>query len=89
MSTTDHTPIAHDEGRFQLQRLQETLAAVQTRIANQVQRYASAATPAERADVLHGAIVDIEDRLSAREHASQLAAVRDAIRTLAGLNRHG
>lgn len=76
-----------DEGHRQLERLIESLAATCTLIEQQVQRYAEAQSPVERGDILHAAIIAVEDRLSPRCRLDDLAKIRDAQHTIAGRRR--
>lgn len=76
-----------DEGHRQLDRLIESLAVTRTRIEQQIQRYAEAQSPAERGDILHAAIIAVEDRLSPRCRLDDLAKIRDAQYTIAGQRR--
>ena len=55
-----------DEGHRQLERMIEALTATRSLIEQQVSRYADALSPSERGDILHAAIIAVEDRLSPR-----------------------
>ena len=82
------TPTAdRDEGHRQLERLIEALATTRTRIEQQAQRYAEAQSTTERGDILHAAIIAVEDRLSPRCRLDDLAKIRDAQYTIAGQRR--
>ena len=74
----------HDEGHKHLQRLIEALDATRVMIEQQAERYAQAQSPAERGDILHAAIIAVEDRLSPRCRLDEIAKVRDAMHTIAG-----
>lgn len=85
MQDDNATPIAdRDEGHRQLERLIEALATTRTLIEQQSARYAAATSPAERGDILHAAIIAVEDRLSPRCRLDDLARIRDAQHTIAG-----
>ena len=73
-----------DEGHKQLQRLIEALGATRVMVEHQAQRYALAQSPAERGDILHAAIIAVEDRLSPRCRLDEIAKVRDAMHIVAG-----
>jgi len=73
-----------DEGHRQLERLIEALATTRTLIEQQIARYSDAMSPSERGDILHAAIIAVEDRLSPRCRLDDLAKIRDAQHTIAG-----
>lgn len=83
-TATAQTLPEHDEGQKQLQRLIEALDATRAMIEQQAKRYAQAQAPAERGDILHAAIIAVEDRLSPRFRLDELAKVRDAMHIIAG-----
>lgn len=76
-----------DEGQKQLQRLIDALDATRVMVEQQAQRYALAQSPAERVDVLHVAIIAVEDRLSPRCRLDEIAKLRDAMHIVAGRRR--
>ena len=76
-----------DEGQKQLQRLIEALDATRVMVEQQAQRYAQSQSPAERGDMLHAAIIAVEDRLSPRCRLDEIAKVRDAMHIVAGGRR--
>ena len=76
-----------DEGQKQLQRLIEALDATRAMVEQQAKRYALAQSPAERGDILHAAIIAVEDRLSPRCRFDEIAKVRDAMHIVAGRQR--
>jgi hypothetical protein len=53
-------------------------------VEQQAQRYAEAQSPAEHGDILHAAIIAVEDRLSPRCRLDEIAKVRDAMHIIAG-----
>lgn len=73
-----------DEGHRQLERMIEALTATRSLIEQQNARYADAKSPSERGDILHAAIIAVEDRLSPRRRLDDLAKIRDAQHTIAG-----
>ena len=73
-----------DEGHRQLERMIEALTATRSLIEQQIARYAEATSPSERGDILHAAIIGVEDRLSPRCRLDDLAKIRDAQHTIAG-----
>ena len=76
-----------DEGHLQLKRLIDALAATRTNLEWQLQRYEQAQSPAERGDVLHDAIIAVEDRLSPQSRLGAIAKTRDAFHAIAGRHR--
>ena len=76
-----------DEGQKQLQRLIEALDATRVMVEHQSQQYVLAQSPTERGDILHAAILAVEDRLSPRCRLDEIAKVRDAMRIVAGRRR--
>jgi hypothetical protein len=73
-----------DEGHRQLQRLIESLSATLALVQQHAQRYAGAQTLIERGDILHAAIVSVEDRLHPRSRLDDLGQLRDAMYIVAG-----
>jgi len=73
-----------DEGHRQLERMIEALTATRSLIEQQIARYADAKSPSERGDILHAAIIAVEDRLRPRCRLDDLAKIRDAQHTIAG-----
>ena len=86
-ATTDTITTAHDEGQRHLQALREALESTLTRIDTQLQRYAQTNGPAERGDVLHDAIIAVEDRLSPRCRLDKMGQLRDAYHLISGMRR--
>ena len=79
------TPTAdRDEGHRQLERMIEGLTATRSLIEQQIARYVDATSPSERGDILHAAIIAVEDRLRPRGRLDDLAKIRDAQHTIAG-----
>jgi hypothetical protein len=82
------TPTAdRDEGHRQLERLIEALTATRMLIEQQIARYTVASSPSERGDILHAAIIAVEDRLSPRCRLDDLAKIREAQYIIAGRRR--
>ena len=73
-----------DEGHRQLQRLIESLSATLALVQQHAQRYAGAQTLIERGDILHAAIISVEDRLHPRSRLDDMGQLRDAMYTVAG-----
>ncbi len=86
-ATPETTMTTHDEGRRHLLALREALEATLTRIDMQLHRYALAKNHAERGDVLHDAIVAVEDRLSPRCRLDEMGHLRDAYHLISGQRR--
>jgi hypothetical protein len=85
MQDAPATPHAkQDEGQRQLDRLIEALTATRALVEQQSQRYAGTQSLAERGDILHAAIIAVEDRLSPRCKLDEIAKVRDAMHIIAG-----
>lgn len=81
------TTTTHDEGQRHLQALIDALDATRVRIDMQLHRYALAKNHAERGDVLHDAIVAVEDRLSPRCRLDEMGRLRDAYHLISGQRR--
>jgi hypothetical protein len=86
-ATPDTTTTTHDEGQRQLQALIEALDATRMRIDMQLHRYALVKNHAERGDVLHDAIIAVEDRLSPRCRLDEMGRLRDAYHLISGQRR--
>ena len=86
-ATPDTTMTTHDEGQRQLQALIDALDATRVRLDMQLHRYALAKNHAERGDVLHDAIIAVEDRLSPRSRLDEMGRLRDAYHLISGQRR--
>jgi hypothetical protein len=86
-AAADTTTTTHDEGQRHLQALIDALDATRVRIDIQLNRYALANNHAERGDVLHDAIIAVEDRLSPRSRLDQMGRLRDAYHLISGQRR--
>jgi hypothetical protein len=86
-ATPDTATTTHDEGQRHLQALIDALDATRFRIDMQLHRYALAKNHAERGDVLHDAIVAVEDRLSPRCRLDEMGRLRDAYHLISDQRR--